>query len=290
MNWWSVQGMIAGVSDLAGRLKSTVPFDGDRKDDEAMRWRRQSWPDRQPRPKAKTLSAPEKKTLLAALTDLIAASPVLTGLGAQVLSARGRFYIECPLGDDDDSAAVESWGRITPLDGSGDLLLEQEHRKGSWSEIVRGSARRLIDTIAGDSQGTFHGLGSLDKALRRAGKGIERVAVKREGKTKFVYAETNETCSVQEALFHYFGLPLPVLIEPSDWYSLHRKPTIVEANEDHVLVRFRAMSSSGESFGGTCLYARRDGQWGAYRIKPSESRDIASAEAWLVKRKWREWG
>jgi hypothetical protein len=47
---------------------------------------------------------------------------------------------------------------------------------------------------------------------------------------------------------------------------------------------------SGERFGGTCLYACRDGRWGAYRIRPSESRDIASAEAWLAKRKWRQWG
>jgi hypothetical protein len=67
---------------------------------------------------------------------------------------------------------------------------------------------------------------------------------------------------------------------------------IVEGSEDRtrVLVRFGAMSWSGESFGGTCLYALRDGRWGAYRIRPSEGRDIASAEAWLVKRKWRQWG
>jgi hypothetical protein len=50
------------------------------------------------------------------------------------------------------------------------------------------------------------------------------------------------------------------------------------------------MSGSGEDFGGTCLYALRDGRWVACRIRPSESRDIATAEAWLEKRKWREWG
>ena len=171
------------------------------------------------------------------------------------------------------------------------FLLEQEHRKGSWSEIARGSARKLIKTIASDTKGTFHGLGLLDKALRRAGKGLERLPVKREGKTKFIYAGTDDQCSAQEALFHHFGLPLHVLVEPSEWYSYHRKPTIVEDSmiEDRVLVRFGAMSSSGEDFGGTCLYAQRVGL-GAYRIRPSESRDIASAEAWLVKRKWKEWG
>ncbi len=57
-----------------------------------------------------------------------------------------------------------------------------------------------------------------------------------------------------------------------------------------VLVRFGAMSLSGESFGGICLHAFRDGHWGAYRIRPGESRDIAAAEAWLVMRKWRQWG
>jgi hypothetical protein len=44
---------------------------------------------------------------------------------------------------------------------------------------------------------------------------------------------------------------------------------------------------SGETFGGTCLYLQRDAQWAAYTIRPSESKTIASAEAWLVKRKWR---
>jgi hypothetical protein len=55
------------------------------------------------------------------------------------------------------------------------------------------------------------------------------------------------------------------------------------------MVRFGSMSWSGESFGGTCLYLCDDGQWDAYTIKPSESEEIASAEAWLIKRKWREW-
>jgi hypothetical protein len=65
----------------------------------------------------------------------------------------------------------------------------------------------------------------------------------------------------------------------------------MEASEDRtrVLVRFTAESMSGESFGGTCLYVCQDGQWGAYTIRPSESKTIAQAEAWLGKRKWRAW-
>ena len=150
-----------------------------------MRWGRRHWPEREPRPEARTLPDEEKTKLLATMTKEVAASPVLTGLGLQVRSQRGRFYLERPLGEG-DSAGVEAWGRITPLADSADLLLEQEGRKGSWSEIARGSARKLIKTVASDTKGTFHGLGSLDKALRRAGKGLERLQVKREG-TTFVY-------------------------------------------------------------------------------------------------------
>jgi hypothetical protein len=77
------------------------------------------------------------------MTREIASSPVLTGLGLQVRSQRGRFYLERPLGEG-DAAGAEAWGRITPLTGSNALLLEQERRKGNWSEIDRGSARKLI--------------------------------------------------------------------------------------------------------------------------------------------------
>src|SRR3954466_6676874 len=185
-----------------------------------MRWRRQHWRDRQPRPEARTLTDEEKTKLLAMMAKEVAASPVLEGLGLQVRVQRGRFYLERPLGEGDD-VGVEAWGRITPLAGSNDLLLEQERRKGSWSEIDRGSAKKLIKTVASDTKGTFHGLGALDKALRRAGKGLERLPVKRAGKMEFVYAETGQACSAQEALFHDFGLPLHVLVEPSEWYSYH---------------------------------------------------------------------
>ena len=129
------------------------------------------------------------------MTQAIAASPVLTGLGLQVRSQRGRFYLERPLGEG-NSAGLEDWGRITALAGSDDLLLEQEGRQGSWSQIARGSARKLIGAIAGDTKGTFHGLGWLDKSLRKAGKGLEGLPVKRSGKTGFCYFGSGEKCSV----------------------------------------------------------------------------------------------
>ena len=220
----------------------------------------------------------------------IAASPVLTGLGLRVRTRRGRFYLErCYAAG--GAEVTLPWGRITPLAEPPTLLLEQECGTGLWSTIAQGPGRKLTKVIASDTRGTFHGLGALDEALRAAGKGLVRLPVEREGGLRFVNAETGAAYSPQEALFHYFGLPLEVIVEPSEWYAYHRKPTLVEASPDRtrVLVRFGAMSSSGEGFGGTCLYACREGQWGAYRIKPSASREMVSAEAWLVKRNWKEW-
>jgi hypothetical protein len=257
-----------------------------------MRWRNR-WPERIPRPKARRLTDKESSTILAALTRAIAASPVLSYLGVQVRAQRGRFYLEierkCP--EDEEESEVEILGRITPLAAAkGAMLLETENRSGSWSEFAKGSAQKVIKAVASDTEGTFHGLGSIDKVLRKSGKGLTRLPVKKAGKNKFVYSETGAVCSVQEALFHYFGLPLEVIAEPSEWYSYHREPEIVESSKDkkRVLVKFSAIGPFGE-FGGSCLYTERDGSWDAYTLRPSESGSIAKAVAWLVKRKWEAW-
>ena len=258
-----------------------------------MRWgRRRDWPDRPPRPKVRKLTAEEKEKLSRALAKAIAASPVLSYFKVEARLLRGRFYIEWHWSPEDPDAETSTWGRITPLaDEKGSLLLEVDHREGQWSEVSQGSAQKVIKAIACDTKGTFHALGTLDKTLRKLKQGLVRLRVKRKGKASFVYSETGEPCSVQEALFHYFDLPLSVIAEPRIWYARHRTPRIAEfsADRERILVRFGAMSWSGESFGGTCLYLRKDGQWDAYTIRPSESDDIASAEAWLIKRKWREW-
>jgi hypothetical protein len=245
-----------------------------------MRWRRNRSA-RPPRPRAHPLTADEQQQLLSKMTGEIARSPVLTAFGLRVRCLRGRFYVEQPT-----PGGTVVWGRITPVDN--DLLLEVEHR--SWKEVARGTAGKLIKTIAGDTRGTFHGLGALDTSLRKAGQGLTRLPMKQEGH-RFLYTDTGAGCTVQEVLFHFFGLPVEVIAEPAIWYSYHRTPHLVEFSEDRtrVLVRFSAVSISGEAFGGTCLYAQREGKWGAYPIRPSESDSIASAEAWLSKRKWKGW-
>lgn len=258
-----------------------------------MRWRRRGdWSERPPRPKVRKLTAVDKDKVSKAIGKAIVASPVLSYFKVEARLLRGRFYIEWRWNPQDSDAETSIWGRITPLaDEKGALLLEVEHRQGRWSEVSRGSAQKVIRAIASDTKGTFHALGALDKILRKEKKGLVRLPVRLKGKTDFVYSRTGEQCASQEALFHYFGLPLAVIVQPQHWYSRHRTPYITEFSGDgqHILARFGAMSWSGESFGGTCLYLCREGHWGAYTIKPSESNDIASAEAWLIKRKWREW-
>jgi hypothetical protein len=63
----------------------------------------------------------------------------------------------------------------------------------------------------------------------------------------FTYKSTGETCSAQEALYHFFGVPIIVIAEPSGWYTYHRKPVIAEVSDDRksVLVRFTSMDRYG---------------------------------------------
>ncbi len=260
-----------------------------------MGWRRQRWQEgagRPVRPKVRSLSVDERVNYLKAMIRAIERSPVLTALSFDVRILRGRFYVERHSRDADGALIdTEPLGRITPLaDAAASLLLEVEFRAGSWSEITEGSVQKLMNAIANDTKGTFHGLGALNKSLRKTGQEPSPSLIEMRGKAKFIFSETGQPCSVQEALFHYFQVPIHVIAEPRIWYQYHRIPQIVEVSQDRrrVLVRFSASSLSGE-FEGTCLYVCRDGTWEAYTIKPSESDDIGTAETWLAKRKWRAW-
>ena len=259
-----------------------------------MRWRQRYNYVRPARPKTRSLKADEAEQISARLKAAIDRSPVLRAFSVHVRSLRSRFYLEWRWDPVDRPEEASSYGRITPLqERLGELLLEAPYGQDQWSGVGTGSPERLIKLVAGDTKGTFHGLGALDKSLQHAAKaGVERLPVVQRDRNEFAYAETDKRCSVQETLYHFFGLPIHVIAQPSGWYSFHRTPRIVEFSVDgtRVLVRFTAMSWSGESFGGTCLYLRREERWGAYTIKPNQSQNIATAEAWLAKRNWRDWG
>lgn len=203
------------------------------------------------------LSKEELQRLHARAAKFAQESVILRELVEEVKLARGRIYL---WREPEDMMA-----RITPL-GPRSMLLETP-RRNSWIEHKRGQLATVLKYVESDTRGTFHGLGSL-------------VAKKR-----------GSTPSVQQILQRDFKVPIRVLAEPEYWYSMHRKPSIAEISDakDRVLVRFVAYGMSG-SFLGTCLYAIKDGEWGCYTIKPNASETIATAEAWLDKRDWEDWG
>ena len=222
-----------------------------------MGWRNRGWTERTPRPKAAKLPREALQQLRASAAKFVEESVILRELLDDVQLARGRLYLW--RGPDDLMA------RITPL-GPRSMLLESP-RRNSWIEHKRGQLATVLKVLESDTQGTFHGLGSL-------------VARQQGGKP-----------SVQIVLHRDFKIPVRVLAEPEYWYSMHRKPEIAEVNDtkDRVLVRFVTHGISG-SFHGTCLYALRDGEWGCHTIKPSASETISTAEKWLDKRDWEDWG
>jgi hypothetical protein len=222
-----------------------------------MRWRNRGWPERTPRPKAAKLPREALQHVYARAVKFVVESLILRELLDDVQLVRGRLYL---WRESDDLMA-----RITPL-GPRAMLLESP-RGNSWTEHKRGQLATVLKVLEGDTRGTFHGLGSLVAKKRRA------------------------TSSPQVVLHSDLKIPIPILAEPRYWYSMHRKPVIAEVNgtKDRVLVHFVAHGIAG-FFHGTCLYARRDGEWGCYAIKPSASETISSAEKWLDKRSWKDWG
>lgn len=222
-----------------------------------MGWRSDQWPAYRPRPTVAKLSTNELQRLHTTATKRVARSAVLSAVVSEVTLARGRIYIW--RGEKDLMA------RLTPLSQQ-TMLLERPRRNG-WSEYERGPERRVLATLERDPHGTLHGLGDL--------------VGKRKGGRR----------SVQEILHFDHGVPLSVVAEPRHWYELRREPAIAEVDGDRhrILARFEALGPFG-GFSGTCLYACRDGHWGCYTIKPSAAATIASAEAWLVRREWEDWG
>ena len=249
--------------------------------------RRGDWPERVPRPKVRKLTKEEKDSLLKSMTNSINNSPVLTALDYRIRYLRGRFYYERVY----SSEAIATIARVTPLTTNKDLLLEVESGQNSWSTIVKGSVRKVTNAISGDKKGTFHGLGLLDKSIRLAKKSkLEKLPVKRKLLT-FHYKDSEETCSTQEVLYHYFDLPITVIAQPRGWYAYHRSPSIREVSgvKNKILVSFTSYSVNGGDFGGTCLYIKSEGNWGAFTIKPNQSESIESSLIWLEKRKWKPW-
>lgn len=221
-----------------------------------MGWRDRRWTPYEPRPKVAKLSTEQLGRLRDTAVRFVERSKVLSTLVERVELTRGRVYV---WRDETDLMA-----RITPL-SSVTFLLEAQRGNG-WSEHARGTLRVVLGALERDQFGGFHGLGALAKKPKTG------------------------DASVLATLHRTFGVPLDVVAEPREWHALRRRPEIAEhdAKLGRVLVRFSAIGPFG-SFGGTCLYALREGEWGCYVIKPSAAASLASAEAWLNKRSWQGW-
>jgi hypothetical protein len=256
-----------------------------------MRWQR-NWSDRPKSPKARKPFYEEKEAVLTAINNGIKSSPVLSALNIRAKSSRGRFYYERTFSD----SGTFNIGRVTPLQDTGDnFLLEVEYGKGQWKQIAKGKIRTITNSVSSDKLGTFHGLGELDKSIRRAKKqGLEKLKMKKDDGLSFSYLDSDEKCTVQEILFPYFDVPILIISEPRQWYAYHRTPHIREIeNKDKILVDFMSYSIDGGGFGGKCLYIKRNNEWNnewnAYGIRPNQSETIKSSVLWLEKRKWKGW-
>jgi hypothetical protein len=221
----------------------------------------------QQRPEAAQLDATEGESVLSRLRTELARSPLLVGLKFAIQARRGRFYLE---------QGAEVVGRITPL-STAEYLLEKPSAS-RWVEVASGTPQKLLQAVANDSRGDFHGLGALNKALVKRGSEAH-------------LNEKGSRAGAAEIMHFRFGVPLKVLVEPKDWYAKHRRPTVVEIDDaqERILVEFSATSSSGESVRGRCIYLKRDRTWECFTLRPSQSANIEMAVAWLEKRKWVGW-
>lgn len=236
-----------------------------------MSWGRRR-PAYQARAEVAKLDASERESVLSRLCAELALSPVLVGLKFAIQARRGRFSLE---------QGTEAVGRITPLSAD-EYALEKPHGR-NWVEVARGTPEKLVQAVANDSLGDFHGLGALNQALATRGSEAQLDETGRY--------QDSDKAGAAEMMHFRFGVPLKVLVEPKDWYTKHRRPAIVEVDPAHrrILVEFTATSWSGESFGGRCIYLKRSRTWECFTLRPSQSANIEMAVAWLEKRKWVGW-
>jgi hypothetical protein len=165
----------------------------------------------------------------------------------------------------EEETEMEIIGRVTPISGKKDVfLLDAKKMNGNWYEVMRGSVQEVLHNIANDTRGTFHGLGALEQSLRRTGDISTHSEIDRQDNYRFVYTDTGEACTVPEVLYHVFGVPIPVIAEPHEWYEYHRTPKIIEVSADNtsITVEFTKLDRYyGQEIRDMCVYKKQDGTW-----------------------------
>lgn len=178
-------------------------------------------------------------------------SSILRELVSEIKVARGRLSFWRGPGD--------RMARITPV-GPRTLALESASGR-SWIEYERGPLGALLATLEGDTDGTFHGMGSL--ARIRRGARPTPLAVLRD----------------------HLEIPLPILAQPRAWYASQQRPVLllIDERSNRALVRFGS-DGPGGAIHGSCLYASIAGEWSCHPLNAMAARTLTSAEAWLAER------
>ena len=249
------------------------------------RWNR-NYSGTQTTPTIRVLSESQKNETLDYLNYEIRLSPVLTALKFKVKFARGRFYYDRIY----SNSVMDTIARITPIESNNKCyILEAKNRKGKWFSVTSGSIKSINDSLCFDEDGTFHGLGQLNRSLREKEIG-KKTALGLENE---VYFENDKSIklSLHEILAFHFKVPINIIAEPIEWNIYHRKPEVKELDHlnSSILVDFTSSSIVGNDFKGTCLYTKVHDQWNCFKIKPSQSETIELSINWLKKRKWVGW-
>ena len=229
-----------------------------------MGWRGNQWPAKRLRPKLRKLSKEAKTGILELFEQKISSSAVLSALDVKVRPLRDRFYLEKPGFCATDTSEVENLGRITPvLDKKTPLLLDTMNMNGNWYEVLMGTDKEIFETIIYDTKGTFHGLGQLEKSLCK-NKTISPLDIEMRDNYQFIFKETGEECTVQEVLYYVFGIPIPLIAEPREWYLYHRTPKIIKINKKmtSIKVEFSKLDIHyGKYISGICKYEKHGDKW-----------------------------
>ena len=201
----------------------------------------------------------------------IMVAPVLKHLSLEVTPKGQHFLLEYQY------EGTVTMARVTPMEGSPAYALEYMSEIG-WALYGQGTPNRLIKLLSNDTLGTFHGLGGIDQALRNSSG--ENPEIVQSGTGMFTYKSTGFQCSLQEALYFYYDLPLEVIMEPREWYALHAVPSLLDTgmNDRRLLVRFCDRKAAGAKIIGHVLYALKRNEWWAITLPDGEGQTLQEAE------------
>ncbi|WP_145122371.1 hypothetical protein [Rosistilla oblonga] len=225
--------------------------------------------------KSRSITSAQRNLAMRRLQESVALSPLLVELGIVVAQRGSHFFLEFDYG-----GTAIPLARITPMKESPAFALESEGDSG-WVLYGQGTPSRIVKLLCNDTLGTFHALGGIDQVLRNSAKKVPEV-VQKTPRT-FAYKRTNAPCSLQEALYFYFGIPLVVAMEPREYYRQHAEPSLLETSDDQhqVLIRFCSRNPANPRILGHGYYRLLGGDWYGIGVPPEVANTLDEAEAYL---------